>query len=344
MFALTSVPLIDLSLVSWFVLFVIGALVALVRPAELVRDLLLYSMIALQQEDVTAIDAFVLARSGYRARRTQMNPEQLHNGWFLEFLSWKSPLVLQRMDRYHDLEAWEIFALRHSDLVRFRQMIQDHFLKDKDLCIKVTRTNLYHNPFSFHVLKPQVSSLFPFQKKILDLCPPKDPYRTSVFLISGPPGVGKTATAKLVLLKLLKTAPSTVFIDHFDLMLEHPCLGQLLHKIRGNRCTPLVLTCNEIDVAFEQALKTEKAKFFSAEPYVAYNKTSMTSFLDSLHEFPYLYIFMTTNHSLADLRSKYEAFVRPGRVDYALEVSPNKVDFIIQGPSFRTPHLIHCTL
>lgn len=135
-------------------------------------------------------------------------------------------------------------------------------------------------------------------------------------LISGTPGTGKSVMGRIVkyyLDKVMKGYNSHVY-EGLDFSVPRFSLDNQILKKTLNPNKPSILVIDEVDIFFEQSLNPQAGRPFQGMAHAS-NRQSMLKTLDNIKDTPNVIAIYTTNVPLDTMKTKYEAYIRTGRVD-----------------------------
>ncbi len=151
-------------------------------------------------------------------------------------------------------------------------------------------------------------------------------HKNTKAMISGPPGSGKTFIGKLLKKHFDSIGRESMLFDNF----EPSMVGVNIETMALNRADgglTVIIVINEIDEFYDKVFNEEP----SFDPRIQYtkNKGTFNNMLDSFHEHTQTIIIFTTEKSPDEIykNEKYRSFIRPGRVDYFITMTPTESKF-----------------
>ena len=209
-------------------------------------------------------------------------------------------------------------------LSKFKQRI---FEAEKGT-IKVTSVNtmdhspkLYLNTQILHPPKPTQKASVEF---IIDQYNERHNFNLNVFLY-GYRGLGKSHTAFLIKTQLdLKYNCNSMIVDDFDPSQAGVNVKSLILQ-KANVSSPVILLINEVETIYFEATKSKQ--FVESRLLHTKSKKTLNDMFDAISSTKYVITIYTTEISPETLYAteEYRSFMRPGRVDWFMEIKPNEV-------------------
>ena len=157
--------------------------------------------------------------------------------------------------------------------------------------------------------------------------------KTSVILLSGPPGTGKstiaTFIAKELLSQLIDKLDKVHYIDTFNPTTPGDDFGKIYRKISPTSNSPLIIVLEEIDIIINKIYNNiPDHKYISIQ---IQNKTGWNIWFDKLDKgfYPHVYIIMTTNKSINYFDELDKSYMRNNRVNLKAELQTDKTFVIL---------------
>ena len=157
--------------------------------------------------------------------------------------------------------------------------------------------------------------------------------KTSVILLSGPPGTGKstiaTFLAKELLSPLIDKLDKVHYIDTFNPTTPGDEFGKIYRKINPTCNSPLIIVLEEIDIIINKIYNNiPDHKYISIQ---IQNKTGWNIWFDKLDKgfYPHVYIIMTTNKSINYFDELDKSYMRNNRVNLKSELHTDKTFVIL---------------
>lgn len=154
--------------------------------------------------------------------------------------------------------------------------------------------------------------------------------KTSVILLSGPPGTGKSTIATFLAKVLLSQMMDKVhYIDTFNPTTPGDEFGKIYRKINPTCNSPLIIVLEEIDIIINKIYNNiPDHKYISIQ---IQNKTGWNIWFDKLDKgfYPHVYIIMTTNKSINYFDELDKSYMRNNRVNLKAELQTDKTFVII---------------
>ncbi len=148
-------------------------------------------------------------------------------------------------------------------------------------------------------------------------------------MICGFRGIGKTHTPMLLKSKMENDNPNhnVQLFDNFDPSAIGVNVSSLVLK-RAKETSPVILVINEIDIAYEATITGREA--FDPRTQHTKNKNTFNDMMDTIGSTPYVIAIFTTELSPKKLyeTETYKSFMRPGRVDFFLNMEETKTTYI----------------
>lgn len=142
-----------------------------------------------------------------------------------------------------------------------------------------------------------------------------------VFLITGSPGQGKSVIGRILAQKL-----NCYLCDDFELTSPGYSLDTLLKTVEPNKDTPLILLIDEYDKSVNRIYKEDVENHkWHTQPMK--NKDTHNKFFDRLQDYDNIITLLTSNRSYDWFISIDKSFVRPGRINFHIEINSEIVNF-----------------
>jgi Cdc6-like AAA superfamily ATPase len=160
--------------------------------------------------------------------------------------------------------------------------------------------------------------------------------KTSVILLSGPPGTGKSTIATFLAKELLtnksicqNTINQVNYIDTFNPTTPGDDFGKIYRKISPTSNSPLIIVLEEIDIIINKIHNNISDHKYI--PIQIQNKSGWNSWFDKLDNgfYPHVYIIMTTNKSINYFDELDKSYMRNNRINLKAELHTNKQVVII---------------
>jgi hypothetical protein len=157
--------------------------------------------------------------------------------------------------------------------------------------------------------------------------------KTSVILLSGPPGTGKSKIATFLAKELLTQVNDKLdkvhYIDTFNPTTPGDDFGKIYRKISPTSNSPLIIVLEEIDIIINKIHNNIPDHKYI--PIQIQNKSGWNSWFDKLDNgfYPHVYIIMTTNKSINYFDELDKSYMRNNRVNLKAELHTNKKVVII---------------
>jgi hypothetical protein len=149
--------------------------------------------------------------------------------------------------------------------------------------------------------------------------------KTSVILLSGLPGTGKSKIATFLAKELLTQLNDKVhYIDTFNPTTPGDDFGKIYRKISPTSKSPLIIVLEEVDIIIDKI--HNNIPDHKCIPIQIQNKTGWNSWFDKLDSgfYPYVYIIMTTNKPINYFDELDESYMRNNRINLKVELHRNK--------------------
>ena len=157
--------------------------------------------------------------------------------------------------------------------------------------------------------------------------------KTSVILLSGPPGTGKSTIATFLANKLLSQLIDKLdkvnYIDTFNPTTPGDDFGKIYRKISPTSNSPLIIVLEEIDIIINKIYNNIPDHKYI--PIQIQNKTGWNIWFDKLDKgfYPHVYIIMTTNKSINYFDELDKSYMRNNRVNLKAELQTDKTFVIL---------------
>lgn len=157
--------------------------------------------------------------------------------------------------------------------------------------------------------------------------------KTSVVLLSGLPGTGKSTIATFLANKLLSQLIDKLdkvnYIDTFNPTTPGDDFGKIYRKISPTSNSPLIIVLEEIDIIINKIYNNIPDHKYI--PIQIQNKTGWNIWFDKLDKgfYPHVYIIMTTNKSINYFDELDKSYMRNNRVNLKAELQTDKTFVIL---------------
>lgn len=310
---------------------------------EFVGQLLLSTAQVQDPKVVRCIDRVLLAKTSH-VHLTDARPA---NGRHFVWWRWTVPIMVVREETYgrvvYMVSTWRLWKRMGSDrLAEFvSQCSAQPIFSGVDSVQLFERQNGYTAVRRTLVL-PAVAH--PHQLavlKALDLNPTDADANNKVLLLSGPPGMGKTAMGRIIGGHLVALKPLLVHGFHPS------AVGVLQIDVLWYKREhqPLIVVIDDIELAMRQSKMhpgASEATSSRTEPHDAdappsrrpatgdflhaRDKASLSALFDDWCEMPGVIVVCTTNAPLREMRAKYPEYIRNGRFTHRVSWYPDDAD------------------
>jgi hypothetical protein len=184
---------------------------------------------------------------------------------------------------------------------------------------------------SYPELKPYENQTFIISEIIRIMNEKKS--KTSVCLLSGPPGTGKSTIATFLANKLLSQLIDKLdkvhYTDTFNPTTPGDYFGDMYRKISPTCDSPLIIVLEEIDIIINTIHKNIPDHKYI--PIQIQNKLGWNILFDKLDKgfYPHVYVIMTTNKPINYFDKLDESYMRNNRVNLKAELLTDKTFVIL---------------
>lgn len=308
---------------------------------EFVGQLVLSTAQVQDPKVVRCIDRFLLARTSH-VNLTDSRPA---NGRHFVWWRWTAPIMVVREEPYgrgvYTLSTWRLWKRLGNDrLAEFvSQCSAQPTFSGVDSVQLFERQNGYTAVRRTLLLPAAAHSHQLAVLKKLDLNPSDADANNKVLLLSGPPGMGKTAMGRIIGQHLLALKP--LLVHGFHPSAVGVLQIDVLWYKRDHQ--PLIVVIDDIELAMRQSKMlpgggeaTAGGKMESQETDApplrrpvtsdflhARDKASLSALFDDWCEMPGVIVVCTTNAPLREMRAKYPEYIRNGRFTHRVSWYPD---------------------